>query len=79
MHVSCPLATTMSSFHVLKYLLQPFFVICTHMWLVKAEHLTSSQVALRICIGPIINPYIDGCDECEGMKRLIWLNGVRIH
>ena len=22
---------------------------------------------------------IDGCDDCEGMKRLIWLNGVRIH
>ena len=31
------------------------------------------MVALSICIGPIINPYIDGCVECGGMKRLISL------
>ena len=48
------------------------------MLLVKAETLTRSWVALNICIDPIITPYIDECVECEGMKRLTWINDVRI-
>ena len=66
MHVLCHLATTMCTIHVSR-MWDNRFVVCTHMWLVKAEPLTWSCVALMICIDPILAPYItahiDGCVE----------------
>ena len=75
-HVSRHLVTTMSTFMMYYTLVRSLHA---YMWLVKAETLTCSWVALIICIEAINNHYIDECVECEDIKRLTWINDVRIH